>query len=485
MNHSVMNAHGKELRKICRSFKCYVVNNLNFKKHIFDGGFTFHKNGNKSQNDLLLGNIGGLNAIKDFDICGIGWNPSDHLPILAKMEICIKQDNLGLIASKDIVDGFNSEDLVKPKKIISSLVDWNTFSHIVGSDIDGYKESFEDLAAGEQSQCCLDKVVEALSDSLYNAAEVSTNTPSKMEPEKIDDEMFERANEFFRNHGEGTRSFEDWDKVRQEAISHLIQNTNTQERENWAYILSQKDSKCLWEKINWKGGFESSKLSAKPSLNKLAAQFKSKDQAQDNSTLLSEVTGSNYVSVLDDEITLDEITEARDKIKEGKTTGDGWVKGMITNIPASLLIMIQIIFNTILSSNIYPRIWRRTIVTEIFKNKGSEEHEKNYRPVTLVQLLSKMLDFIFVERFKSWFKPSDEQSAYQSKKSSSDHVFLIRCIIQHAKRAGKTMYVIAVDFDGAFDRVCRSLLIRKLIMFGAGIVFTSCIASIYMCHLPW
>ena len=44
-----------------------------------------------------------------------------------------------------------------------------------------------------------------------------------------------------------------------------------------------------------------------------------------------------------------------------------------------------------------------------------------------------------------------------------------------------TFSFIAVDFDGAFDRISRSLLIRKLIRFGAGTVFVACIASMYMC----
>ena len=39
-------------------------------------------------------------------------------------------------------------------------------------------------------------------------------------------------------------------------------------------------------------------------------------------------------------------------------------------------------------------------------------------------------------------------------------------------------FFIAIDFDGAFERVSRSILIRKLIRFGAGTVFVLCIASI-------
>ena len=42
------------------------------------------------------------------------------------------------------------------------------------------------------------------------------------------------------------------------------------------------------------------------------------------------------------------------------------------------------------------------------------------------------------------------------------------------------MFIIAIDFDGDSDRISRSILIRKLSLFGAGTIFPACIASIYM-----
>ena len=95
-------------------------------------------------------------------------------------------------------------------------------------------------------------------------------------------------------------------------------------------------------------------------------------------------------------------------------------------------------------------------------------------------MLAKIFDFILVKRFNAWFTPHDCQSAYQSKKSCADHVFFLRCMINHVKRTKETLFLIAIDFDGAFDRVSRSVLIKKLVLFGAGTTFVMCLASIYM-----
>ena len=117
----------------------------------------------------------------------------------------------------------------------------------------------------------------------------------------------------------------------------------------------------------------------------------------------------------------------------------------------------------------------------MFKNKGSRLLPKNYRGISLVQLLAKLFDIIMLRRFKRWFIPADEQTAYCPKRGSADHVFFLRCMLQYAKRTKQKLFLIAIDFDGAFDRVCRSTMIKKLCLFGAGSVFTACLASIYMC----
>ena len=206
----------------------------------------------------------------------------------------------------------------------------------------------------------------------------------------------------------------------------------------------------------------------------------SKGESLEDSTLLSDVKGDRFVQELDGEITLDEIDTATKRLKE-MSSGDGWTRKMLLNLPVCLLYALQIIYNSILSAHTYPTRWRTTIVNEIFKNKGLSEFAKNYRGISLVVLLSKGFDTILCTRFTNWFEPDDGQTAYQNGRAGCDHVFLLRCIVQQAKRFKQKFFIIAFDFDGAFDRVSRSVLIRKLIKFGAGVVFVACVASMYMC----
>ena len=70
----VVNDHGKEILKICRSFKCFIINNLKFNGKNFKSDFTFYRGNRKSQNDLLLANLAALNSIQTFSVYNNLWN---------------------------------------------------------------------------------------------------------------------------------------------------------------------------------------------------------------------------------------------------------------------------------------------------------------------------------------------------------------------------------------------------------------------------
>ena len=473
----IENEHGKEIQKICQTFKAFIVNNLKFKEKIFKSCFTYQKGEKKSQNDLILANMTALEAIKDFTVHDILWNPSDHKPISVSFELKLHKGEFGVAASNDISDESSYNRIVKPKKISSSNVNWDNYYRLIESDLPSYEAKVEQLRENK-SLNTLDSVVSAISNSFYNSANVNT-VQLRQAPVQCSGGIFDDINDLYvRQQAADGNSV--WEELRKEAVEQIKNDVNITEHTNWSNVLKSKDTKELWNKINWKGTFSKTAESEKPNLQDLASHFSEKGQAGRESTVLCEVTGSNYVPTLDDDITIDEIKSAQKNLKEDKSSGDGWVKKMVTNLPVAVLLLLQLIYNTILKFHIFPTAWRMTVISEIFKNKGLASWAKNYRGISLVQLLAKLFDFILLGRFKKWFCPADGQTAYQEKRGSADHVFLLRCMAQHAKQFKVKLFMIAIDFDGAFDRVCRSLLVRKLCLFGAGTVFVSCLASIYM-----
>ena len=72
--------------------------------------------------------------------------------------------------------------------------------------------------------------------------------------------------------------------------------------------------------------------------------------------------GNNYVEELDKEITLNEVKEARNLLKEEKASGDGWTCNMLVNIPIFILYALQVMRNTILNKHMFPTVWRVSAV---------------------------------------------------------------------------------------------------------------------------
>ena len=479
----VVNDHGHAIRSICSSYNCFVLNNMNIGSVVCDGDFTFEKGGRKSQNDLVLANKYSLSAIRRFKIHDVGWNPSDHSPVSIDIDLDVTDRNIPVAASLDILYQHGANELKKPMKIQPEGIDWLKYKTLVENDYMCYDQQIQKLRNDHNLQS-LDKGVNLLSDSLYKCASTLNpprkNASSDLNVQETTDPLVELAEKTHAKWKRGECSSLERNTVRDETIDHLKKCAVAKERKAWADALGDKDSKAVWEKINWKGSFDSNTVSNKPPLVDLRDHFMSKGESTEDSTLLSDVTGNTFVPELDGEISLEEIDTATNRLKE-KSSGDGWTRKMLYNLPVCLLYALQIIYNTILSTHTYPTRWRTTIVNEIFKNKGDSESAKNYRGISLVVLLSKVFDTILCTRFTKWFKPDDGQTAYQSGRAGCDHVFLLRCLVQQSKRFKQKIFIVAFDFDGAFDRVSRSVLIRKLIKFGAGVVFVACVASMYMC----
>ena len=260
-------------------------------------------------------------------------------------------------------------------------------------------------------------------------------------------------------------------------VDEILNDITSAEHQKWRQILESSDAKELWNQISWNDNY--SVEHPTPSAKNLGEHFALKSSIENEENFRYTCNG-HYVPILDDPISSEEIQNAAKKLKENKSTSDGWTPRMITSISNILFPILQLLLNIVLYCALYPTHWRTSVVSAIFKNKGKYLNPKNYRPISLVQMLSKLFDFILLNRFKHWFKPNDSQSAYQSKRNCAEHVFLIRALIKHCKITKNKLFVICIDFEGAFDRISRQRLFRKLQLFGAGATFIICIMTSYL-----
>ncbi len=187
---------------------------------------------------------------------------------------------------------------------------------------------------------------------------------------------------------------------------------------------------------------------------------------------------------LDDGITQKELDTAIKKLKNGKSTGPDSVRNeMIKKGGDCLHRTLNILFNRILASGVYPLAWQKSTITPIYKSLDPN-NPTNYRGVAVSDTLSKLFTYIMNERLYNYFVEkgiwSKNQNGFMKKKRCEDNIFIINTMYQkYVKQGRKRLYLAFVDFSKFFDRINREMLRYKLLKYGVTGSFYKVLKSYY------
>ena len=200
-----------------------------------------------------------------------------------------------------------------------------------------------------------------------------------------------------------------------------------------------------------------------------------------------------YVDQTPDAIELDEglsadICESEVKLVIGRARNNKSVG--FDNLPNEVLkndVSIKIlttIFNKVFQYNLVPSIWNMAIIKPIPKSSLIDPRcPLQYRGISLLSTCYKLYTSILNNRISRAVERSeklaDEQNGFRRMRSCDDHLFSITSVIRNRKRKKLPTLIAFVDFEKAFDRVNRDLLIQKLRNIGLGNKMCANIKNIY------
>lgn len=140
------------------------------------------------------------------------------------------------------------------------------------------------------------------------------------------------------------------------------------------------------------------------------------------------------------------------------------------------------LYNKILSDGIFPESWSEGIIVPIFKG-GNCNEAKNYRGITLSNILAKIYSKLLVNRLTNWSekhnKLIDNQFGFQKGKSTTDCIFILHALISKTLGSKKKLYVAFLDWEKMFDRINRVYLWQKLMNENISSKFINAIKSMY------
>lgn len=133
-----------------------------------------------------------------------------------------------------------------------------------------------------------------------------------------------------------------------------------------------------------------------------------------------------------------------------------------------MVVQLHYIYNYCLNKCYFPQVWKNAVVLP-FKKPGKDHSDpKNYRPISLLTALSKILEKLILTRLNKYLNENDilidEQYGFRPQHSTTLQLAKLLDDISRGHNMKNTLMV-TLDIEKAFDSVWHDGLIHKLITY--------------------
>lgn len=170
---------------------------------------------------------------------------------------------------------------------------------------------------------------------------------------------------------------------------------------------------------------------------------------------------------LNSPVTASEILKELKKCKSKSAAGEDEINYLVLkNLPYNIYLFLAFIFTQCIKIGYFPKKYKKAIVIMLPKPKKDKSLVKNFRPVSLLSCVGKLLERIMKTRLINHFNKEELLNKYQygfmPGKSTSEHIFRLSQDIHNSFKKNQFTIAAFLDIEGAFDTVFIPGLIYKL-----------------------
>lgn len=159
------------------------------------------------------------------------------------------------------------------------------------------------------------------------------------------------------------------------------------------------------------------------------------------------------------------------KLKSFKAPGLDKIQNiLLKKLPHKAIVLLTKVFNGCLKICYFPEKFKIAKVVPIPKPGKDHKIPSNYRPISLLSCIGKLLEKIIYIRLNKFAIENDiiakEQFGFRSQHSTTHQIKRVTRIVQSNKRKRKSTGLILLDIEKAFDSVWHNGLVYKLHLYG-------------------
>lgn len=191
--------------------------------------------------------------------------------------------------------------------------------------------------------------------------------------------------------------------------------------------------------------------------------FEQSNEGTENVAVLADFQEAQLTSI--PYLNKDKIKMYIGDIKNGKSPGyDGIPSEFLKMTCENIIKPLELIFNLSICECKFPRCWKKAVVIPIFK-KGNKLYPKNYRPISLLSSLSKLLERHIYECIFDHLINNDllsaDQFGFRPKRSVVDQLLQVTGYLADNVNKNCCVDIVYFDFSKAFDKVSHRKLLEK------------------------